>query len=187
MQRIGMIIISLVLLAGCGVRPPETASSALSSAAGAVRQQPAATAVPATPSPAPAASDEVIVRLSRSGGFAGLTLSYAIHSDGSIVVETPKPLVREGAAEGGQVLQAAGGASAAQALSTQIVAANIAAVTPGDYSPENACCDRYAYELDVVVNGQHYTYTTLEGAANQPQALSDVIALVQSYVETAQP
>ena len=107
--------------------------------------------------------------------MTGRTDSYIIHADGSVEQEN-------GNLRRGTLTPAKDGAAAAAVF--RQVARAIAALQPGDYAPKNACCDRAAYSITITVDGKEYTYTTIDAAANQPQALSDMLDLVRAYLAT---
>lgn len=109
----------------------------------------------------------------------GRTTIYSIRADGS--VDVAAPLQRDAA----QTLPAPS-VTAMTDLLTKIATTNITAVSAGDYSPANACCDRYAYSLRLSLDSGDYVYTTVDGAQNQPAPLAEVIDLVQAYIEAVQ-
>ena len=174
-----MLMFSLV---GCGSAPTANIAQAAvvdaRPAAGATTQP--APVVTAPPAPTAQPASAVAIRFERSGGFAGQTSSYTILADGTVLVGAR--LARDAA----QTLPAPG-ANAMADLLANIAATNITAVSSGDYSPENTCCDRFAYTLSLSLSSGTYTYATLDAAQNQPAALAEAIALVQAYIEAAQP
>lgn len=201
MQQLCALLGVALALAACGAapsaapaptRPAPTAQPAQITAAPAPTAAPSATPAPSpTPSPtaasptaipspsaaptaqAAAPADEVIVRLHRSGGFAGVDESYSIRADGSVV---------KGGGDGQtmQIVQA--DAAAASRFIQQLADTGITALAPGSYQPKNPCCDRFSYTVSVVVQGQEYSYSAVEGDERMPAELAKLIELVRQYV-----
>lgn len=162
-----------LLVAGCGAAPAATAVRS-----SVIDALPTAAAT-ATTAPSASPADAIVIRFERSGGFAGRTTSYSIRADGTVLVGAP--LTRDPA----QTLPVANTTALADLLA-KVAATNIVNVASGDYSPANSCCDRYAYSLSLTLAGGTYTYTTVEAAQNQPDALAETIELVQGYIQAAQ-
>ena len=123
----------------------------------------------------PAASSnqsDLRITLVRSGGLIGRPQTYVLTSDGGVDV-------------GFATLQVDGGAAAAQQLAHSIAATGIFDLPQGNYAAANVCCDRYAYELTISVDGKAYVYETIVGSSSVPPALTQTIALIESYIATA--
>ena len=125
----------------------------------------------ATPAASPSPSD-LNVTLVRSGGLIGRPQTYVLTSDGSVDTGFAR-------------LRVEGGATAMQQLAQNIRATGLLDVPPANYAPANVCCDRYAYELTISVDGKAYVYETIVGSPSVPPALTQTIALIESYIATA--
>lgn len=192
MMRFLLCIALLALLTACGTPASARGLSVQTSPSATPVRIPTLEAMPdatpaATDTPAVVAPDEALVVYLRSGGMTGKTTAYTILGDGRVVVGPPRH-TRPGVAPTNdqQVIDVPGGAAAAEALRAKITASQIDQLAAGDYAPRNSCCDRYAYEITLLLNGQHLTYSTVDGATT-PAELSAVLDLVQQYLEAIQP
>lgn len=169
MKQCMILIVFVAALAGCGAAPVlPLAQAAAPIAPISIAPMAAATAAPAAP---------VItrVRYERSGGMSGRTQAYIIHADGSVE--------REGGTLRRGTITPALDPNIAANLFLQL-ADKMHTLKTGDYAPAKACCDRASYSLSIMVDSQNYTYTTIDAAPNQPQALADLLAAVQSYLSS---
>ncbi len=127
--------------------------------------------LPITPSLSPlssplepdSASQGVTVVYHRSGGFAGTDDTWTISLDGTVthqgsMVGSPEQLTKAQMSE----------------LATVIRAANFAALEES-YVPQNTCCDRYIYEIAVMVNGETKAVRTIDAAPAAPAELTQLI------------
>jgi hypothetical protein len=166
MNRTYLVAVILIVLGlvGCGPRP-EPASSGQQGAESSSATPP----VLVTPS---APTDQPLVILERSGGFAGVTEAIVVYGDGTVVMD-------------GETGRVGGGATAAADLIRQIEATGIYDLKTGKYLAANPCCDRFTYELTLVKEGQKYQYVTMDGAENVPPELVAAISLIRDYAESA--
>jgi hypothetical protein len=117
---------------------------------------------------------QVFVSLQSSGGITARSQTVVIRADGTIEI-------------GGQPARTlAGGAKGAADLRDRLVATGIYEVPPGDYLPENMCCDRMTYELTLVRSGKSYRYVTMDATEDAPRPLFSALAAIQEALRSAQ-
>ncbi len=104
--------------------------------------------------------DEAVIIFQRSGGFAGVNETFFIDVNGRIV------------GNDGQEQQV---------TSEQIASILQQADTAGffelqeSYLPRDTCCDRFIYQITMQNDHQSLTVVTIDGAKNQPEALTTTL------------
>jgi hypothetical protein len=126
------------------------------------------TPTPAVPWPTPAQgtptpASGLFIRYHRSGGIAGVDETWLFYADGRVEYS--------GRGQGHAVRLSANQINAlmAAARSPEVAALN------ESYVPANSCCDRFLYEITLVVDGQTKTVRTLDAAPDQPPALTNLL------------
>ncbi len=124
---------------------------------------------PAQGTPMPAGSP--FIRFHRSGGIAGVDETWLFYADGR-VEHTGRGPGRAQSLNGSQL-----GALMKAARSPEVAALK------ESYVPENTCCDRFLYEITLVVDGQTKTVRTLDAAPDQPPALNNLLDAIGSALK----
>lgn len=113
-------------------------------------------------------SQDLLIVLKQSGGFAGVDESWRISADGRIL------------ASDGETSQA----------STDAIRAAVEALDSlgffelnSSYMPLDTCCDRFTYQLSVTVDGKSHTVTALEGAQETPDEFWKAIEIVNGLLK----
>ena len=109
----------------------------------------------------------VVIKFSRSGGFAGRTETFLIYEDGRIVGDQ------------GQERQVT-----PEQVTTllQQIEANGFFNLAGSYLPRDTCCDRFIYQITVHQAGQVSTVVTIDGAENQPEGLTSTLTAIMGLL-----
>jgi len=127
-----------------------------------------ATPTPAAPRPTPAQAtpmpaNTVFIRYHRSGGIAGVDDTWLFYGDGRVEYS--------GRGQGHALKLSAG---QLDALIAAVRSPEVAALKES-YVPDNTCCDRFLYEITLIVDGQTKTVSTLDDAPDQPPALTNLL------------
>jgi hypothetical protein len=140
-------------------------------------QQETAAARPADPKPAPAETlpADAVLRLTRSGGIAGIHETWTVYTDGRVEVSRR---VNAPAEDAGQLTPAQ-----VQTLLAELERLGFFDLQP-EYGPKNACCDMITATLQARSGERQHTVTMLQGQDDTPakllQALEAVNALLQA-------
>ena len=145
----------ILLLAACSPAAPQPAPESSVTPPG--TSSPTAPVVEGTEAmPTPSAQDEAVIEFHRSGGFAGISESWAIYADGRIVPSD----------------------GSVQHMSPDQVTALVEEISDAgffdladSYLPKNTCCDMFFYEITVRHEGQSKTVETMDGFEDIPEAL----------------
>ena len=129
----------------------------------------------ASPLEASPASQEISVVYHRSGGFAGTDDTWKIAADGAVshqgqTAGAPERLTGTQMAE----------------LAEAVRAANFMSLEES-YVPKDICCDRYLYEITVILAGQTKTVRTLDASPTAPVELNRLIDMLNQLVATSSP
>jgi hypothetical protein len=137
----------------------------------------------ATRGPSPLASplkgqgtaQEITVSYHRSGGFAGTDDTWTITADGAVshqgpAAGTPQQLTTAHMAE----------------LTAAIYAANFLTLEDS-YVPQDTCCDRYQYEITVMIGGHSKTVRTIDASPTAPAELTQLVETLNRLVATPSP
>ncbi|MCI0398801.1 MAG: hypothetical protein L0332_06320 [Chloroflexi bacterium] len=110
-----------------------------------------------------------VILFQKSGGFAGVMDTWTIYADGQITKDT---------GESWQV--------APELVNGTVAAAAAASFFDLErrYVPENTCCDLFIYTVTVRDCEQVHTVTAIENAPEAPEALWQVIRLIEQFVST---
>jgi hypothetical protein len=166
MLRIKTLCMGLLLigLAGCAQLIPTGTS-----------QSPVALPTPGQSpliSPLATPTAGLFIRFHRSGGFAGTDDTWLIYEDGHVEHE-------------GQ-----DGSAADKVITANQLAALRSAIQTADYMalhesyvPEDTCCDRFLYEITVMLNDQTKTVRTLDAVPDEPLALSNLVTALNEVVK----
>ncbi len=159
--------LALIGLAACApvVAESPTATPAANMPAQTVGER----ATPALGTPAPAGG--LLIRYHRSGGFAGVDETWTFYADGRVDYSG------RGQGHGLQL-----GASRLDALMKAARSPEVAALKES-YVPANTCCDRFLYEITLVLDGQTKTVRTLDAAPDQPAALTDLLDAIDTALK----
>ncbi len=137
-------------------------------------ESPTATPVATTPAPAqgtPVPAGGPFIRYHRSGGIAGVDETWLFYADGRV----------EHTGRGPGRAQSLN-ASQLDALMKAARSPEVAALKES-YVPANTCCDRFLYEITLVVDGQTKTVRTLDAAPDQPPALTDLLDAIATALQ----
>ena len=137
----------------------------------------------ATPGPSPLASplepptvpQGISIIYHRSGGFAGTDDTWKIAADGAVSHQ-------------GQTASAVERLTSTQMaeLAEAVRAANFMSLEES-YVPKDICCDRYLYEITVILAGQTKTVRTLDASPTAPVELNRLIDMLNQLVATSSP
>jgi len=122
----------------------------------------------AKPTQTPLNSKDPIVVFHRSGGFAGFDETWSITIDGQ-VQHTGRGAGQSGQLPSDQINQ----------LLAAIRSTDLASIKES-YLGDNTCCDRFIYEIKIVLDGQSKTITTIDAAQGEPAALITLRAAIQA-------
>lgn len=139
---------------------------ALAACAPVITESPTATPVANTSAPAqgtPVPAGGPIIRYHRSGGIAGVDETWTFYADGRVDYN--------GRGQG-RALQLS--ASQLDSLMKAARSPEVAALKES-YVPTDTCCDRFLYEITLVLDGQTKTVRTLDAAPDQPPALTNLL------------
>ncbi len=121
-------------------------------------------------SPLPTIAD-VILQYQRIGGIGGFDETWVIESNG-------------------RVTHTGRGAGADRQLTPDQVAQLLRAIravemtTLNDsYIPPNTCCDQFTHILTMTLDGQTRTVRTLDGALDEPAALTDLLTTLNNLLK----
>ncbi len=130
-----------------------------------------------TPGPSPltsplAAPQITSITYHRSGGIAGTDDTWKISADGKVshqgqTAGTPAQLTSAQMAD----------------LVAAIRAANFTSLADS-YMPDNVCCDRFQYEITVVLDGQSKTVRTIDASPNAPVELNRLVETLNRLVSS---
>ena len=109
---------------------------------------------------------DVVIRAHRTGGLAGVDEVWTIYGDGRVVYSG------RGTGQSKQL------SADEMAALTVTLRANFAALDES-YNPKNTCCDRFVYEITITLDGQTKAVHTVDGAPNEPPALTKTLAALQ--------
>jgi hypothetical protein len=129
------------------------------------------------PKPAPAETlpADAVLRLTRSGGIAGIHETWTVYTDGRVEVSRR---VNAPAEDAGQLTPAQ-----VQTLLAELERLGFFDLQP-EYGPKNACCDMITATLQARSGERQHTVTMLQGQDDTPakllQALEAVNALLQA-------
>ncbi len=130
-----------------------------------------------TPGPSPlnsplAAPQFSSITYHRSGGIAGADDTWKISADGQVSHQ-------------GQTAGASVQLTSAQMadLEAAIQAANFTSLADS-YLPDNVCCDRFLYEVTVVLDGQSKTVRTIDASPNAPAELNRLVEMLNQLVSS---
>lgn len=113
-----------------------------------------------------------VIIYQRSGGFSGLDEAWRIASDGRIVTLDGQTW----RADPERVVQ----------LIEEIERLGLPEAQ-GQYLPADPCCDRFTYELAVLIDGRVYAVRTMDGTSGVPQAVWDSLQAVNQFIAQTQP
>jgi hypothetical protein len=122
----------------------------------------------AKPTLTPLNSKEPIVVYHRSGGFGGFDETWSITMDGRV------QYTGRGAGQAGQLTP-----DRLQQLLAAIRSIDLASIKDS-YIGVNTCCDRFVYEITIVLDGQTKTIETIDAAEGEPGALINLQAAIQA-------
>jgi hypothetical protein len=108
-------------------------------------------------------AEDIVIKFTRSGGFAGLDETFLIYEDGRIVGANgeERHVTSEQIASVLQQIEAAGFFNLAES-----------------YLPRDSCCDRFIYQITVQKDSQTSTVITIDGAEDQPEGLTMTLAVI---------
>jgi hypothetical protein len=146
------------------------AALVLSSCRSAGVTQPAAASDQPT---APVDSNTPVIVLRRSGGFAGVMQEWQIFADGRV-------LAKDGQARQTEVQVPA---EAVTELLTWLEGSGFFTADVPTPNPDEACCDRFLYELTVYANGRSNTVVALDSPENLPEDLAEAFRRVAALLQ----
>jgi hypothetical protein len=130
----------------------------------------------ATQSPLPsplaspiAAPDGALIRLHRTGGFAGVDETWLIYGDGRIGYSG------RGSGRAKQLTP--------DEMSSLLVAAQKVMQMGQPYMAQDLCCDRFIYDITIALDGQMKTVRTVDAAPDEPPAVTKLLAVITSAVK----
>ena len=135
---------------------------------------PIATSGP-SPLTSPLGAPQVIsVTYHRSGGIAGADDTWQISADGKVshqgqTAGAPRQLTTTQMSD----------------LTAAIRAANFMSLADS-YVPQDTCCDRYLYEITVMLDGQSKTVRTIDASPTAPAELTSLVDTLNRLVSSAQ-
>ncbi|WP_420631379.1 hypothetical protein [Candidatus Leptofilum sp.] len=120
-----------------------------------------------TPTAVPTATfaPNTAVVFKRSGGIAGVEEEWIIFVDGRIETNT--------------AIQPQLSAEDVSQLLDSLDSSGFFSLNP-TYLPEDACCDRFLYEMTAVQQTTFRTVTTLEATPDMPESLQQALRLIQN-------
>jgi hypothetical protein len=157
MKKINLLVLAMALawLAGACTPSAQTEPTA---------------AAPQPTQPADLTTPVIVLR--RSGGFAGLDEQWQIFSDGRVLSRT------------GRATETAFQVPA-QAVSELLVWLEGSGFFTADVptpNPDEACCDRYLYELTVTSNGRSHSVVALDTPENLPGDLPEAFRRLEALL-----
>lgn len=123
------------------------------------------------PTPVKGVSTDIVITFQREGGFAGINQEWLIFPDGRVI------------GPGGQEMQAPPeDVIALLAKSAQIESTSM----EKSYAPDDACCDKFIYNIIVKVGDQETRIRTTDGA-DHPDQVSSLFTGIQGLILAAEP
>jgi hypothetical protein len=113
----------------------------------------------------------VILQYQRTGGIGGFDETWLIGADGH-VTHTGRGTGTDRQLTPDQVAQLLSAMRTAEVAGLQ-----------DSYIPSNTCCDRFTHIVTMTLDGRTTTVRTLDGAAEEPQALTNLLALLNNLLK----
>ena len=161
----------ILLKLGCWLMIIGLAACAPAVGPNATRSPLPATSPLAVPATSPSAPQGLLIRYHRSGGIAGSDETWSIYADGRVEHSG------RGTGHSAQL-----GADQVTTLIAAMRAADAAALKES-YVPSNQCCDRFLYEITLVLDGQTQTVRTLDAAPEEPPALTALLSAINAALK----
>lgn len=158
-----------VLFAACGATGTTSSSAPTRAEATSI---PAPTRAASATTPASESQAKTVAVLVRQGGIDGETVTTTVTLDQVVISSQSAPM--------------AVSAEQIQTLQSQLEATGIFDVPPGNYMPDEPCCDRYTYQLTLFRNDKSYSYTTMDDTPSAPQSLFEAMAAIDDFAAQAQ-
>jgi len=126
--------------------------------------------LPAPVPPLVTAGKDVVIIYRSEGGFAGLTETYVVHSDGRVDV-SGSPEASRFQADAQRVADLVGTFEKENFFDLQ-----------ASYLPKNTCCDRTIYTITYFRDGQSKSVITIDANPNEPAPLRVVMQALDQFL-----